>query len=92
MKLVKYGFENMDTGLMDDGGCCLELSACGDTLDEMLEDAHIWRIGNNGGECGDYALQDMGGGSDYNDCVEMIKNHILKRDQVIAMEKIGLAV
>ncbi len=54
----EYNIEEMYIGEVCDEGPWrgLHLTASGNTREELIEDAYIWKIDQDGGECGGYPL------------------------------------
>ncbi len=77
--MSKYSIHD-DTGLSNDDGPfrSYELIAAGDTLAELLDDACIFAIDQDGGERGQTPLFSLGNGELWRTCMAMIESEIAK--------------
>lgn len=71
---MKYNVDESIEGDFNDYYASYDLVAEGNTLDELIEDAHIFEVDQDGGSGKDYKLVDTGGKL-YDIAVEILKGY-----------------
>lgn len=84
----KYSFDNVNVGSISDsaGFVTLELEAEGDSFEELLSSAYVWRINREGDVRGGFKLVGHRGAI-YGKCLDVIKQHILETDTNLEMSR-----
>jgi hypothetical protein len=72
---MKYNIDTTIEGDYDDHYASYDLVAEGNTLDELIADAHIFEVGQDGDSLRDYKLEDAGNAL-YDISVDVMKSHI----------------